>query len=53
MTRWTYLRRPDTPNIWIYWILGDGTLMASCETEEQAKKIVDGLNRDEYRNGKQ
>ena len=51
MTRWTYLRRPDTPNTWIYWILGDGTLVAFCESEERAKRIVDGLNRDEYRNG--
>jgi hypothetical protein len=26
--------------------------MAVCESEEQAKKIVEGLNRDEYRNGR-
>jgi hypothetical protein len=51
MTRWSYIRRPDTPNQWTYWILCDGTLMAVCESEEQAKKIVEGLNRDEYRNG--
>ena len=39
-------------NIQSYWILRNGTLMAVCETEEPAKKIVDGLNRDEYRNGR-
>ena len=53
MTRWTYTRHPQLADEWTCWILCDGTCRAVCETEEQAKKICEGLNRDEYRNGKQ
>jgi hypothetical protein len=50
--RWKWIKKPETPGVWAYWIYKDGTCRAICETEEYAKHIVEGLNRDEYRNGK-